>query len=71
MDGRPPVRGRGAAGNPSNRFDKLEYVPDPGCAEDDEPGPQTTLLRDTSRSIITYNDSPDVGFDAGINPYRG
>ncbi|NIS37664.1 radical SAM protein, partial [Candidatus Saccharibacteria bacterium] len=31
----------------------------------------TEFYKDTSQSIITYNDSPDVGFDAGINPYRG
>jgi DNA repair photolyase len=35
------------------------------------PGPPTTLLRDVSRSVIATNDSPDVGFDASINPYRG
>ena len=38
------------------------------------PGPDrisTFYLRDASRSIITTNDSPDVGFDASINPYRG
>src|SRR5918992_4110276 len=29
------------------------------------------FFKDTSRSIISYNDSPDVGFDASINPYRG
>ena len=39
--------------------------------EPDESSPDTVLLKDTSRSIIAYNDSPDVGFDASINPYRG
>src|SRR5690606_17272479 len=29
------------------------------------------LLQDTTRSILAWNDSPDVGFDVGINPYRG
>src|SRR5207244_2560726 len=33
--------------------------------------PQTILLKDTTKSIINYNDSPDVGFEASINPYRG
>ena len=37
----------------------------------EEPGPETVYLRDASRSIITRNDSPDIGFDASINPYRG
>jgi DNA repair photolyase len=60
-------RGRGAAINPTNRFEKM-------AVELEVPGPervQTELLRDGSRSIITYNDSPDVGFDASLNPYRG
>jgi DNA repair photolyase len=60
-------RGRGAAVNPQNRFETL-------AVEMEVPGPDrvpTELLRDGSRSIITYNDSPDVGFDASINPYRG
>jgi len=61
---------RGAISNPKNRFDRLEYVPDP--EEDEEPRPvRTQFLRDASRSIITYNNSPDLGFDASINPYRG
>ena len=35
------------------------------------PPPQTQLLNDTTRSILAYNDAPDVGFNVGINPYRG
>jgi DNA repair photolyase len=35
------------------------------------PHPQTVYLLDVSRSIIARNDSPDTGFDASINPYRG
>ncbi len=62
--------GRGAAGNPKNRFEKLEYVDDPDC-EREEAGPRTQFLRDDSRSIITRNDSPDVGFAFSLNPYRG
>jgi DNA repair photolyase len=37
----------------------------------DDPAPETVLLRDATRSILSRNDSPDVGFDASINPYRG
>jgi DNA repair photolyase len=43
-------------------------------SEWDEPGDpsrHTIFLRDETRSIINYNDSPDVGFNASINPYRG
>ncbi|MFL5241362.1 MAG: PA0069 family radical SAM protein [Gemmataceae bacterium] len=65
-----PIHGRGAAANPPNRFDRLHYEPDPEAA-DEGPGPATQFLRDSSRTIIAYNDSPDVGFDASINPYRG
>jgi len=63
-------RGRGAASNPVNRFEKLSYrVSD--WDEPDDPSPQTVLLKDDTRTIINYNDSPDVGFSASINPYRG
>jgi len=37
----------------------------------DDPAPETTFLVDTTRSILARNQSPDVGFDVGINPYRG
>jgi DNA repair photolyase len=64
------IHGRGAASNPGNRFDRASYE----VSEWDEPddtSPNTVLLKDTTKSIIAYNDSPDVGFDASINPYRG
>jgi DNA repair photolyase len=65
------VVGRGAAGNPKNRFERIEVEPDPGELEGEEPRAKTVYLRDHSRSIIARNDSPDIGFDASINPYRG
>ena len=65
-----PVRGRGASWNPHNRFEPLEYIRDEEY-EGDENAPRTIYLRDPSRSIIAFNDSPDVGFEASINPYRG
>jgi DNA repair photolyase len=55
--------------NPTNRFETIAVERDP-----EVPGPErveTELLRDTSRSLITRNDSPDVGFEVSINPYRG
>jgi DNA repair photolyase len=66
-----PMRGRGAAANPRNRFETLSYERDPERTDPDDPALETTFFKDISRSIITYNDSPDVGFDASINPYRG
>jgi DNA repair photolyase len=65
-----PLRGRGAADNPPNRFERLHYE----CGGDDledRPAPGTQFFKDLSRTIITQNDSPDVGFDTSINPYRG
>ena len=70
----PVLRGRGVGWNPPNRFERLSVElsaePDP---EDGEEAlrPDTILLRDRTRSILAHNDSPDVGFDVGINPYRG
>jgi DNA repair photolyase len=66
-----PQRGRGAPANPPNRFEPLWYCRDPEWTDPDDPSVETQFFKDTSRSIIAYNDSPDVGFDASINPYRG
>src|SRR2546427_7514282 len=64
-------RGRGAAINPANRFETLHYERDEDSVSEEAPSPATQFLKDTSRSIIATNDSPDVGFEASINPYRG
>ena len=65
------LRGRGTPENPPNRFEKLSYQPDPESNDPEESSTKTQFLKDSSRSLITYNDSPDVGFEASINPYRG
>ncbi|MEM7007615.1 MAG: PA0069 family radical SAM protein [Thermodesulfobacteriota bacterium] len=67
---RDGYKGRGAAENPGNRFDQIDFIP---TEEEITQGlsPKTVFYKDTTKSIITYNDSPDVGFNAGINPYRG
>src|ERR1700682_5036269 len=66
------IKGRGASWNPHNRFEALEYlVDDEAHVEEDAPKPRTIYLRDPSRSIIAHNDSPDIGFDSSVNPYRG
>jgi DNA repair photolyase len=66
-------RGRGASWNPQNRFESIEYIRDEEAPplEELELSPKTLYLRDPTRQIITTNDSPDVGFEASINPYRG
>jgi hypothetical protein len=68
---RRSIVGRGASGNPKNRFERIEVEPDFEGLDPEEPKPQTVYLKDHSRSIIARNDSPDIGFDASINPYRG
>lgn len=77
MSGENPQkkRGRAAVSNASGRFEKMEYVPDYADLEEDDEvfqsGIKTTFYRDNTKSIISFNQSPDVPFDAGINPYRG
>ena len=66
-----PLRGRGASWNPPNRFESIEVELDPEAFDEDAPPPRTQYLRDASRTIIARNDSPDVGFDRSVNPYRG
>lgn len=66
-------RGRGAGLNPKNRFESIEVVPDPhdDLQPDEIVALETKFFSDPSRTIIASNDSPDVGFDRSINPYRG
>lgn len=74
MSDRPPIHGRGATGNPDNRYaaHSREACDDGWGGLDAEPAPvRTELFIDSSRSVINYNDSPDVPFDRSINPYRG
>jgi DNA repair photolyase len=65
------LRGRGSISNPKNRFESIERIPEPRDYSDEISSPQTHFLSDSSKSLIAYNDSPDVGFNASINPYRG
>jgi DNA repair photolyase len=62
---------RGAAENPANRFEQIHLEPDAEWNPDDDPLPRTQFLVDHSQSAIAYNDSPDLGFGASVNPYRG
>ncbi|MGH6947903.1 MAG: PA0069 family radical SAM protein [Kiloniellales bacterium] len=70
-------RGRGAVSNRSGRYEAQQRVavddgwsrePDP---DDAAPPLATSVLTDSTRSIIARNRSPDVPFDRSINPYRG
>jgi DNA repair photolyase len=64
------IKGRGASWNPQNRFETLQYVLDDEAPPPDGM-PRTIYMRDPTRTLIATNDSPDVGFEASINPYRG
>ena len=69
------LKGRGALSNPPVRFEStVVEKTDDGWYQEDEEGitslPQT-VLPDRAKSVITTNNSPDVGFDQSINPYRG
>jgi DNA repair photolyase len=71
--GRNTLKGRGALSNPQGRFDRtgLEAFDD-GWYRDEAPESVATSLQpDRARGVITTNDSPDVGFEQSINPYRG
>ena len=65
------IHGRGATENPTNRFEHTFYERDAEWDQPDDPAPKTQFYKDTSVSIISRNTSPDVGFEASINPYRG
>jgi DNA repair photolyase len=74
----PAIHGRSASWNPANRFEKLHVdfgdvdVVQVDPAEDEEkPRPATQFFRDGTKTIIARNDSPDVGFETSVNPYRG
>ena len=58
---------RGTADNPPNRFERLVVE----LEEPAERNPRTQFLRESARSIISRNDSPDISFSASLNPYRG
>ncbi len=66
-------RGRGAQSNASGRYEPMARVNfDDGWQNlEDLPAFKTTVSVDATRKIITRNDSPDIGFDRSINPYRG
>jgi len=68
-----PLKGRGAATNATGRFEALtvERYDDDWYREDPPAQVGETVLPDRARSLITTNDSPDIGFEASINPYRG
>ena len=72
-----PVKGRGAASHPTGRFEKrVLHFDDDGWgsvyeALEEAPALRTRVTSERARSIISRNQSPDVGFSQSVNPYRG
>ncbi|MET1079492.1 MAG: PA0069 family radical SAM protein [Pseudomonas sp.] len=67
-----PPRGRGTASNPHNRFAPTRSVAeDDGWEQEVPPSRATEVRLETAKSVISRNQSPDVGFDRSVNPYRG
>ena len=75
-------KGRGAVSNIAHRFESVAREADAEAAEaerlnaegpedDALPALATATTLETAKSLITYNESPDIGFDRSINPYRG
>ena len=66
-------RGRGTLSNASGRYEPIARIAfDDGWQSLEELPPfQTTVSVDSTRKIITRNNSPDISFDRSINPYRG
>jgi DNA repair photolyase len=76
MQNLPTIVGRGLVHDPKNRFEKLEVTPDLDELDwelrtGERERPQTNYYRDSSKTFVTYNDSPDSGYSASVNPYRG
>jgi DNA repair photolyase len=71
--GHQSFKGRGVTSNVAGRFDSLtlEQADDGWYRDEIVESLTETVLPDRARSVITTNDSPDVGFDQSINPYRG
>src|SRR5947199_2480342 len=74
----PPIHGRSASWNPANRFENLhvdlgdvDVVQIDATDEGEKPRRETQFFRDATRTIIARNNSPDVGFETSLNPYRG
>lgn len=69
------TKNRGANSNPQGRFEieqrEIFYDGWDSIEEEQLPTLETTLFKENAKSIISRNDSPDIGFDQSINPYKG
>src|SRR5262249_10318784 len=70
----PPLKARGSHVNPPNRFRLPTVTPEPQPSDEGHAvfrDAATTYFADRSRTVVTENDSPDIGFRFSLNPYRG
>lgn len=67
------VKGRAAAFNTPNRFEQLhiEQMDEEFAQTNEKPAVQTVFYKDSTRSILARNESPDIPFTYSVNPYRG
>ena len=67
------IRARGTAAQPAPRFDtqSREWQHDGWDIPEDEQSVQREVTLEAPRSVISWNKSPDLGFDRAVNPYRG
>lgn len=66
-----PIRGRGASDNPANRFEGRYVDYDLNEESGTKPSQDTKLIADDTKEILSRNNSPDIPFNYGLNPYRG
>ncbi len=72
------IKGRGVAHRQPHRFerDTRDAFDDGWGTQHDAAGeeaaaPSTQVTFEDAKSAITRNESPDIGFNLGLNPYRG
>jgi DNA repair photolyase len=75
LTSKTPLSGHGARSNPDSRFSERTRSPE-HAQPDPESGDErimrkTEISRETAKSVISYNDSPDIPFDRSINFARG
>ena len=71
LSAQPKQPARGAVSQPTNRFVGTSSERDEEFDDSEEPLPRTQFLPDQSLTALAWNDSPDIGFRASLNPYRG
>ncbi len=75
LSSKTPLSGHGARSNSDSRFLKQTRdpaaFPEDGVWEDEPAAIKTEVSRETAKSIISRNQSPDIPFDRSVNAYRG